>query len=298
MNEYRYQQPILKAAIRLAGSRIKPARSLAEALFSAEAGQYAVELGQEFCLGIDLWEGNGDVNEQAFQVGGVKLLLIRLNSITGGHHLDENFATQWAQAYKLFLRVPYFVYNPWAGGLANYQWLAANLPAGVRRVAIDIEVKRDGYSPAIYAAEVAAFIKLCKAAGLWIVIYTGGWFLPILSKWPTDVDYWWARYPYSMYPAANQNITWERLYELIKELSWAPGPTPGPCLLWQCSGDSFKLPGSNNRVIDVNIWRGSLAELAAWVGEEAPKPVRWEYAMTAWARPLGYTGPDPDRLGT
>ncbi len=293
MNEARFDSRLVQTAISLAGSPLRPARSLAEILFNAEAARHA-ELLTEFCLGVDVWDGNGDVNEQALVAGRVDFMAIRLNSITGGLHLDPNFNIQWRQAYGLFLRWPYFVFNPWVSGRINFEWLADHMPAGVKRVAADIEVRRDGLAPFDYAVEVAEFVDLAQR--YWkLAIYTGGWFLPLLSYWPDDVDYWWARYPYSLYPPTSQNITWEELYQKVAALTWSPGPTPGPCDVWQCSGDRFKLPGTNLRVIDVNISRLSKPQLTAWVGE-APAPKSWAVSVTEWARPLGYAGPEPGAI--
>lgn len=294
MNESRFDSRLLQTAISLAANPLKPMRSLAEVLFNAEAVQYAEQL-TEFCLGVDLWGGNGDINEQAFVAGKVDFMAVRLNSITGGHHLDANFDPQWRQAAGLFLRWPYFVFNPWVSGKENFMWLADHIGnLGIRRIAADIEVRKDGLSPVDYALEVHVFKELVQK--YWkLAIYTGGWFLPLLSYWPDDVDYWWARYPSSMYPASSQNITWEELYRLASGLSWAPGPTPGPCDVWQCSGDRFKLPGTNSRVIDVNLFRGNKARLSAWVGE-TPAPKSWAISMTEFARSLGYAGPEPGAI--
>lgn len=68
---------------------------------------------------LDVWEGSLDIDEQIIADGGVVGLIIRLNHISGGHHMDENFTTQWLQAIN-FLRAPYFVYNPWVDGKANF----------------------------------------------------------------------------------------------------------------------------------------------------------------------------------
>ncbi len=271
MNEQRLDSRLVKAASWLASKDPRIVHNLGEFLFNIEAAQFTEALG-EYVLGVDVWEGNGDINEQALYDGGVRFLIIRLNSITGGLHMDDNFAAQWLQAESLFLRMAYMVYNPWVNGRTNFDWLVAHLPTGCRRVAIDIEVTRDGYVPSAYAAEVDGLINLCIAAGLLPVIYTGGWFLPILSKWPTGCDYWWGRYPLSMYPPTSQNITWEQLQVLVQALTWSPGPTPGPCNLWQCSGDRFKLPGTNLRTVDINLWHGSLTGLSAYMCQALPPP--------------------------
>lgn len=210
---------------------------------------------------IDVWEGSLEIDETTLRAEGVEGLLIRLNDINGGHHKDEGFDKQWAEAAN-FVRVPYFVYNPWADGKGNFTWLKDNLPASVFTVAVDVEVRKTGYSAKTYAAEVKAFVNLCKSAGFTVIIYTGAWFLTYLSTWPTDVEYWFARYPYSLYPLKAAAISWDQLKELLRVTSWYPGDPkiiPGPCALWQCSGDRFMLPGTS-RVTDINVFNGAVED--------------------------------------
>ena len=144
------------------------------------------------CLVVDVWEGQLEVDETILKANGIAGMGIRLNDMTGGHHLDTNFWRQWGQAAN-FIRFPYFVYNPWVNGAANFAWLAANAPAGIPTIAVDIEVRMSGYSASTYASEVVKFLDLCKAR--WkVIIYTAQWFLPYLAYWP-KADYWWAQYP-------------------------------------------------------------------------------------------------------
>lgn len=249
-----------------------------------------------YCLGLDTWEGSLDIDEQVLWDAGVRLIIPRLNSITGGLHKDDLFDSQWAQAER-FYRLPYFVYSPWHSWEANINFLGENAPAGIRRVCIDVEVKRAGYSPAAYAADFEHFQMAARR--VWnVTIYTGGWFTPYLSYWPIACDYWWARYPGLFYPETTQTVEWSLIHSKIAALTWNPACTLGECNLWQVSGDRYKLPGTCGRVVDINVWNGTRDDLAAWVGADAPPPApeRWEYAITRWARDNGYTGPDPDRM--
>lgn len=243
---------------------------------------------------VDLWEGSLDIDEPVL-LPFVSGLIPRLNHISGQLHKDELFDQQWAQAEPFSVRFPYFVYTPWSTGRQNFDWLMANLPAGVRRVAVDVEVKRDGYSPTEYAANVDGFYNLCCQAGLWPVIYTGAWFLTYLSKWPTKAEYWWARYPTYLYPAQSETVTWEYITNRIAALIWSPTAI-GQCQLWQCSADRYKLPGCCGRVVDLNVWRYSEAELVDWVGAAAPRR-SWQVEIDAWARKLGYSGVGPEGAG-
>jgi GH25 family lysozyme M1 (1,4-beta-N-acetylmuramidase) len=220
----------------------------------------------------DCWEGSLELEEEVVRAGGIVGLIIRINSITGGHHMDENFLNQWNQSVN-FLRAPYFVYNPWSDAHANYQWLMRNLPSsGVTRLFIDVEVKYTGYSAEVYADEVQKFITEIKAIYPLTVIYTGQWFLPFLSHWPTG-SYWWARYPFRFYPPSKENWTYEKLEVETEKYGYFPDPQkkcPGTVDVWQCSGDRLILPGCANRPIDVNLFNGTLEELETWWGAKLP----------------------------
>lgn len=244
---------------------------------------------------LDVWEGALDINEPLLREAGVAGLIVRLNDISGGLHKDMTFDAQWKQA-EGFLRAPYYVYNPWVTGQVNFEWLADNLPAGVTRVFADIEVRKADYPPSTYADEVQLFYALLlnhfKAA-----IYTGGWFLSMLSHWYGG-DYWWARYPYALCPQGDKVYwTWGDFKQKANVYGYHPDPTkqcPGRPILWQCSGDKVILPGTASRPMDLTLWNGSLPELEAWWGAQMPNPpMDWAHALTQWAKSMGYVGPEP-----
>jgi len=223
-------------------------------------------------LGIDTWEGQLEIDEAVLKANNVRFVFIRLNDMNGGHHKDTGFDKQWAEAVN-FLRAPYFVYNPWVDGLKNFQWLQANMPAGCKVVAVDIEVRMSGYPSATYAAEVAKFEALLKVNNFRYVIYTGEWFLSYLSTWNKNAPYWWAQYPYEFYPASALRLTWDDLRARLVKYS-APSNAakcPGLLKFWQFSGDRLILPG-NAREMDVNVFLGTEAELAAFFGTVTPPP--------------------------
>lgn len=224
---------------------------------------------------FDVWEGSLDIDEATIRAGGIVGLIIRLNHISGGHHIDSYFTTQWLQA-EGFLRAPYFVYNPWVDGHANYNWLISNLPKkGVSRVFIDIEVVYKDYSPEVYADQVQAFIDEFTRAYPLTVIYTGQWFLPVLAHWPRNVEYWWARYPEAFHPDPSEVWSYEKLEVETEKYGYYPDPQhkcPGPLKLWQCSGDRLKLPGCQGRAVDVNLFNGTLQQLQDWWGAEMTLP--------------------------
>ena len=224
-------------------------------------------------IGIDTWEGQLEIDEAVLKANGVAFMFVRLNDMNGGHHKDTGFDRQWLEA-KNFYRAPYFVYNPWVSGLQNFQWLQANMPAGTKTVAVDIEVRMTNYPSTTYATEVAKFEALLKANHFRYVIYTGEWFLQYLSTWNKDADYWWAQYPLEFYPATVLHLTWD---ELRARLAKYTGPfnaakVPGRLKFWQFSGDRLILPG-NNREMDVNVFMGTEAELAEFFGGVVAGPV-------------------------
>lgn len=220
-------------------------------------------LPNQYLLGIDIWEGQGVINWKALEDGGVKVAFVRLNNISGGHHMDANFTTNW-NAPTTIIKIPYFVYNPWVNGQANYDWLVSHMPASAKGVAADVEVIYNGYSKDTYAQQVEKFKDLAKVRYN-IAIYTAEWFLPYLSYWVKDVPYWWAQYPSALYQS--MTITWDRMRELLQPFS---GPMnaakcPGRIIAWQCSGDKIILPGSS-RVIDVNVLFMTLDEVKQFAG--------------------------------
>lgn len=222
---------------------------------------------------LDVWEGSLDIDEVLLREAGVSGLMIRLNDINAGHHLDENFKTQWMQSAQ-FLRAPYFVYSPWYSGLENAEWLKSNLPCDVTRIFADIEVKKLNYSPDEYADEVVTFFTAIRQDYPLTIPYTAQWFLPYLSHW-VGGDYWWARYPFTFYPAQKESWTWEKLCHTLNTYGYQPDPLkkcPGVPRLWQLSGDRLILPGCANRPIDVNAFNGTVAELETWWGAKIPSP--------------------------
>ena len=115
------------------------------------------------CLLIDTWEGLGEIDESILKNNGVAGIGIRLNDITGGHHMDSAFVKQWNETPSL-VRFPHFTYNPSVSSQDNHDWLAANLPSEARSLAIDVVVPNGTRSPAKYAADLDVFLKLCAGS--------------------------------------------------------------------------------------------------------------------------------------
>lgn len=231
-------------------------------------------------LVLDVWEGQLEIDEAELLVGGVDGIVIRLNDMNGGHHMDAGFAKQWVDV-EMFERWPYFVYNPWVSGKENYDWLVKHMPAGCPSVAVDVEVKKPGLNPVEYGLQLQEF--MWKAEIHWQAhIYTGEWFLPNVEPWPKDADYWWAQYPLSMYPSRRVELTWEELQRKIEKLTWPPANAyicPGKVKMWQCSGDRFILPGTS-RAMDINLFPGDLNDLVSWLGyKERPELLTLDQRM-------------------
>lgn len=247
---------------------------------------------------IDQWEGSLNIDDALIKSNGVAGVISRINSMSGGHHMDSTFVKSWADSAIFDVRCPYFVYNPWVDGLSNFNWLYPRIPADApKRIMIDIEVPKQGYLPSPYGYHVGVLITKLQQAGYWPAVYSGLWFLPNLTPWPI-VDYWWARYPYSVYPGSLTQISWTELKSKVNSLSWDPDPyhkAPAEVKLWQCSGDKYILPGTAGKAMDINLWRGSLGELKTWFGMgDGITPTNWWDNLSLEDRVLQLCKAHPD----
>jgi GH25 family lysozyme M1 (1,4-beta-N-acetylmuramidase) len=251
------------------------------------------------CLVVDAWEGN-DIDATMLKDNGVGAVILRLNDMNGGHHLDKRFTEAWTEAGEAgIVRAPYFVYNPWATSLENFNWLKANKPVNTNTIAIDIEVIKSGYSPRVYSENIVDFLDRCDHAGWRTIIYTGAWFLPYLSVWP-NTEYWWAQYPHPD-TYLKGTTTWDQLRNDLKVLTVPFNTTaiPGVLKMWQFTGDYLTLPGSTNK-IDANVFYGTSEDLAKYFASNpedssipAPDPVVVDTGLyifsneSYWQRPAG-----------
>jgi GH25 family lysozyme M1 (1,4-beta-N-acetylmuramidase) len=226
---------------------------------------------QPYSIVLDSWEAS-DMDVSQLLAGGVAGMIVRLNDMNGGHHIDSKFADNMLKAKQFPTHGIYFVYNPWVSGAANFDWLVKNVPADYAgRMFYDIEVRYPGYSTDTYAKHVEAFLALGKSR--WNqTIYTGAWFLSTLSRWPiTGVDYWWAAYPDVF--NTGKAISWLDFDNILAKLTYAYNGAACPgglskISLWQCSGGGIKLPGMN-KPMDVNVFPGSLETLKVWMGSSS-----------------------------
>jgi len=228
----------------------------------------------KYQLVVDTWEAGGEIDEAVYKENGIAAIIVRLNDMNGGHHVDEGFVKQWAEA-KSFLRAPYFVYNPWKDAQGNFDWLIANCPDDANTVLVDIEVSKSDYSRNAYATQVSAFMDMVEEHWGTKTIYTGEWFLEILDFWPTDAEYWWAQYPYAFYPKIKTYMTWGDVGRIIEENQYrAPfniDKVPGEYCMWQFTGDRIVCPG-NAKPIDISIFPGSYDELVEFLGYAETEP--------------------------
>ena len=234
----------------------------------------------DYALALDIWQGNGDINESILQANGVEALLIRMNDSAGQLRYDTNFLTQWAQA-KAFKRVAYIVVSPLNIGhtftaAEVVAWILAWRPVDCNIIALDVEIdarviyNNQTITPAYYSKFVTAIFAGLHAAGITCIQYSGSWFYLMVQPWvkPDYVFQWWARYLNSIQPAvtkdANGNniypmISWDGLKAKIAALDWTPlslgyvETMTGHISIWQISS-VWVLPGCQpNDPVDVNI---------------------------------------------
>jgi GH25 family lysozyme M1 (1,4-beta-N-acetylmuramidase) len=227
---------------------------------------------KNYQLVLDIWEADVNLDVKTLLDAGITGLIVRLNDMNGGHHMDEKFASNWQLAKQFPTQSIYFVYNPWVKGLPNYKYLSANLPADATcRICQDIEVEYPDYSPAAYANEIDYFLELTSANHPQM-IYTCEGKLDLLSRWPKTYDYWWAQYLYSVQsPLTPYKISWDELRERIDKLPDQPTNAekcPGKIKLWQIA-DHLILPGFNGRAVDINVFPGTLDELKSYFGSSS-----------------------------
>ena len=71
----------------------------------------------DYLLLVDTYEGERQINEAALIANNIAGMIIRLNHMAGGHHLDRISPYNGVETGEAgLLRVPYFVYNPWVNG--------------------------------------------------------------------------------------------------------------------------------------------------------------------------------------
>lgn len=242
----------------------------------------------EYQIILDIWEGNPNIDINILKYNSITGLIVRLNNMSGGHHMDKMFNQSWQLAQQFPVNAVYFVYNPWVSGTENFNWLYSHLPVNyTQRLFADIEVSMAGYPFATYANEVQIFFNLCKGK-FPASPYTGEWFLHMLSYWPKDLEYWWAAYPSIFWPIPSQAISWDEFKYRLTTVNFAynQASSPGVVKLWQCSGDQIKLPGGNGHPIDVNIFPGNLNDLSNWfnmnvISNQNPIPIPPKILQTA-----------------
>ena len=232
---------------------------------------------QNYSIVVDCWEANVNLDEQTLLANGVRGLIIRMNDTVDREHLDENFNAQWA-ASSMFYRMPYFVFAPWMTVQAQVDFIIANLPAGCKSIALDVEVDAYTINPIKVAGDLCELMRRLQMLGLHVIIYSGSWYWQIKHiqvglPWQAAADYWWAAYPYLFQPNNSRTATtWDALKGLIAKWVWDTAGSPGPCQLRQvCS--RYALPGTAGLNIDINIFNGDETSLAAYFGGNvAPTP--------------------------
>ena len=246
-----------------------------------------------YSLVIDTWLGQGPVDVAALD--GVSGGIARLNSCNGLLKRDPSFDAAWKSYERLPARGLYFVYHPDMTGFANHAFLEANAPLDCTAFFVDVEIRPLSHDGGFVAAQLAEFVKRFRAIypDALLCIYTGGWFIPEINYWPRDVDYWYSRYPYALYPDPKQlglvkRVSWDWVRMAIDAFdasqpagAWAwmrsgsQGSNAfriGPVKLWQAMADRHIVPGSDH-IMDINIFPGSVDELRAWFKMTGTPPV-------------------------
>lgn len=233
-------------------------------------------------LFVDTYQDGGNIDVGILAQNGVAGIMSRINNVdsNGNFIADTGFQSQYnATLNGGLIPLIYFVYNPWKTGQDNFDYLQSVMPAGAKAVAVDIELARLGYSPSSYATDVQTFIDLCNLHYN-TAIYTAEWFLSNLSKWPTDVEYWWAEYPAIFYPSSSQNCTWDTIKNELSgfQLPLNNSQVPSKLWGWQFTGDKL-IPSGCQKPMDVSVFYGSLQDLQNWAGGQyapvtppAPQP--------------------------
>jgi GH25 family lysozyme M1 (1,4-beta-N-acetylmuramidase) len=225
-----------------------------------------------YTLVIDCWEGSGLIKADAVPASGI---IVRINEMAGGHHLDAGFIAQWDEAQKFKAWSLYFVYNPWVSGAENFNWLKSNEPANTPlRIFLDHELTYSGSPPSQMTPQFFNFYQRVIDWGHVPTIYSGAWFVPSMTAWPKG-EYWWMWYPFA-FQEANWS-TWEQVKAAIDGYAWpavALAQCPGTVRLWQaCSNQAaVGLPGCNHHDVDINVWPGDLASLQEWFGNKVTAP--------------------------
>jgi hypothetical protein len=235
---------------------------------------------KQYVLGLDVWEGSGNIDEGIIKAAGVEFLIVRMNPSWGGLEYDKNFLSQWAECSGL-KRAAYVVVSPLNVGhtftpLEYVNWILAKKPPDCTIIALDVEVDaarlyNDPFiTPQYYSAFLAGIFAGLHAAGVTCIQYSGAWFYAMVKPWvkPDYIFQWWARYMTAVQPAVPRNAqgnlifpvsTWPVLMAKIAGMSWTPLTTgfteamTGRIVIWQVTS-VFVLPGCPyNQPVDVNI---------------------------------------------
>lgn len=199
----------------------------------------------DYALGVDVWEGSLDIDENLLKANGVEFIIIRLNHISGTLHLDDNFLRQWEQSMA-FGRGAYYVESPAYPLSDQLHFLDDNVPPECEVVCPDLELR------GLTASLIVDINQGLRARGKRVMDYSGGWCQEFLTL-PVGEDYWWARYPGYLYPASTTPIEWAAFKNRLDDLAWEPGSAPGKIVCWQCTADRYVLPGCAGRAIDINL---------------------------------------------
>lgn len=105
-----------------------------------------------------------------------------------------------------------------------------------------------------------------------VLNYTAEWFIskwsPPMRTWINEFDLWFAIYPINR----GRWKTWEEFYSFVNN---ATPPLPRGATQWKFwqFTDKRYLPDMPARFLNLNLFNGSHADLASWIGQKEPTPV-------------------------
>jgi len=235
-------------------------------------------------LDISTWQDSpaipGHINFDKARLAGASFVFIKASQ---GVWSDPDFEMNWSAAKAAGLLRGAYHYMDWSKPpLQQAQYFAGllALDPGELPPVCDYECRTGAPSSGAARLVLRAFLEETKRlTGKTPMIYTSpGYWCEYGSA-----DGYWAQYP-----------LWIAHYGVAVPLIPRPWTC---CTFWQSTakGNGY-LYGVESRDVDLDEFSGDEAALRAFAGlsDQPDLPTtRWDVAITAWARQLGYAGPDP-----
>ncbi len=253
----------------------------------------------ELTLGVDVSHWDMTVDWGILKQGGVEFGVAKCAQ--GNYYTDPTALVNFNDMREHGLITGLFGWHdPGYSAKSQVDYWLKNAPGKPDFYAVDVEqywkdweqwCKKkivDTFSPKFISDET---YKMCHglsdAAKVPIAVYSSKWFLeeysPQCAAWLADENWplWLATYPYK---GGVVKTTWEDWR--ANWMNWQLNPKaprtapllPKGCTdwwSWQISGDKFVLPGAKSK-LDLNWYKGSLADMRKWLGLDVNPPVKPE----------------------